>query len=276
MTTRYTQQEIRFIKTHYPSKGSKYCSDHLKRTGDSIRHKAKHLGIKSNNTPEIIQPNNPQSFDEYNVNPQAFISNFTKESSYLLGLLWADGNLCHDRTIRIEITKEDHDMFLPIFQKTGNWKTYYRNRPNRKPQGIIQTSNKPIYDFLESHNYGPHNIKSACSIISSIPKHLQKYWHMGLIDGDGCWYIRPKKSYQFALSASHNQDWTFFTNMLDSLNIAHSIYRKTHTKNKYSVVRITRKSDIIILGDFIYSDFAKNKIGLPRKYHKYQEIKKYL
>jgi len=196
---------------------------------------------------------------------------------YILGLLWADGNIDNiGNSIRLECVEDDIEIFYPIFQKTGNWNRYYRSRPDRKPTGIIRTSNKPMCNFLLSNNYEPHNIKTT-TIIKKIPKELRHYWYRGLIDGDGCFYINIKnKCYQFTLSGSYNQNWTFIEILFSDLNIKYSIQQAIHGKNKYSAIRVTNKQDIIKLGNFIYKDYFKDKIGLNRKYNKYLEIKKYL
>lgn len=271
----FTKKDISFIKSNYPHKGAKFCSDQLGRTENSIRYKASKLGIKSNKRPPNAQPKHKKHMSDYNVNPNIFISNFTKESSYILGFLWADGNLSKNNTIRTETTKEDNNDIFPIFLKTGNWAVYNRNRPNRKPQSIIHTTNKHIHEFLTYHNYGPNNSNSACSIVSLLPDNLQKYWFRGLIDGDGCWYISPQKYCQFILSGRFDQNWLFFENLLEYLNIKYSKYIKQKSKHKYSCIRITNRHDVISLGDFIY---GKNydKIGIYRKYTKYKTIKKLL
>jgi len=212
------------------------------------------------------------------INILSFTANFSKESAYLLGLLWADGFIYskkRNNRVCLECVRTDIDIFYPIFLTTGNWHVYYRTRKNRQPQGTIVSSNKILVDFLLSHGFGPHTFNSADSILSLLPDYLKKYWFRGLIDGDGCWYINKRnKAYQFSLSGSYEQDWTYFKNYLKSFDIKYGIQKRiVPNGNKYSMVRITNKKDIIKFGDIIYENYSKDNLGLFRKYNKYLQIK---
>lgn len=256
---KYTQQEIDFIKKYYISDGPLYCAQHLNRSRNSITHKANSLGIR------IIT--NKQ------INTKIFTEQYTPESSYILGLLWADGNIAHN-SIRLECIKSDIDIFAPTFMKTGEWNISYRSRPNRQPQASLYISNKLITDFLKERHYTSHNTKSAQPILDEIPEHLHHYWCRGLSDGDGCWYINIKNGlYRHITAASYHQDWSFLENIYNKLNIKYSVTRRTNGKNKYSAIRITNKLDTLTFGQYIYQHFPSDNIGLPRKYNKYLEIK---
>lgn len=280
----FSEKDIIFIKKYYPLYGSKYCSKILNKSSKSISKKASKLKIKL--LPEAksrIQKENRSKrksklFSKYKVNPNIFIKNLTKESAYILGLLWADGYVLSKKyihSIKLECIKKDILIFYNIFQQTGNWGLLFRNRNNRQPQGLIHTSNKPLVTYLINNNYGPHNIKSADSILNNIPAHLHKYWYRGLIDGDGCWYVNKKRhAYQFSLAGSYKQDWTYFKSLLNKLKIKYSISRRVQLRKdasdtKSSIIRITNKPDLIKFGTFIYDGYIIDHIGLQRKYDKY-------
>lgn len=58
------------------------------------------------------------------VDPAQFITAITPESSYLLGLLWADGYLNRTKTgfcIRLKLVEDDGLEIAPVFAKTGHW-----------------------------------------------------------------------------------------------------------------------------------------------------------
>ena len=103
---------------------------------------------------------------------------------------------------------------------------------------------------------------------------MKHYFFLGLIDGDGCFYINKKQyTYQFILSSTYDQDWSYMINLCEKLNI--SKYRIDHKKNKNnqsSSFRICRKNDIKILGYYIYQNFFLDQIGLKRKNEKFNEI----
>lgn len=215
------------------------------------------------------------SFDQYKINPNTFMNVKTPETSYVLGLLWADGSLTKHE-VRIECIKSDIDKFYPTFIKTGNWNIFSRARPGRKPQSTIYTSNRPLSEYLASHSYESNNICSADIIINKIPAELRHYWFRGLIDGDGCWYINEKNHcYQFHLGGRYDQDWAFLKTILSKLDIKYSETKRISNKgHKDSIIRITGKSNLSKWGQYIYEGFPSDCIGLERKYNKYLEIVK--
>ena len=71
-----------------------------------------------------------REYKSYNVDPSIFLVIKTKEIAYLLGLLWADGNVSFANNtsktpiIRHNAIEEDNQFFLPIFKKTGDWHSF--------------------------------------------------------------------------------------------------------------------------------------------------------
>lgn len=273
--THYANKEIKFLKNNYASNGAVYCANKLNRPVKSIRYKANNLGLKV--LPDTMSKLLINAFykplNKYNVNSLLFIQDYIKESSYILGLLFADGSIYKNR-ITLECIKADIEVFYPIFKKTGSWTIQFRNRENRQSYGLIRTTNRPLCEFLLSMNYGPRNINAPTNMLKNIPIKLQKYFFRGLIDGDGCFHINKiKNNYMFSLSGRYDQDWSFFTNLLDDLNIKHSIIKEIRKNGKCSSVRIENKSGIIKLGDYIYKNYISENIGLQRKYNKFIKIK---
>ena len=80
------------------------------------------------------------------------------------------------------------------------------------------------------------------------------------------------------LISAYDKDWTYFKNLLERLNINYKIHKKQHTdKNnkihRCSRVEICNKDGIIKLGNYIYENFKKDKLGFNRKYLKFIAIK---
>jgi len=216
-----------------------------------------------------------------------FTTNFTPESSYILGLLWADGYVSSTRNdIRISAIAEDVKCYLPAFQTTGIWLDFWNNRQykgrNSKPQGTLMCSNKQLKDFLVEHKYYPHNIEST-TIIDLIPKNLQHYWYRGFVDGDGCWThsqtsrVLPSENIntftnrKFVITGALEQDWSFFSNLLDNLETNYKINRYNKV-NRYSHLTMTGKENFRKLGKYLYQGHPNDQIGLPRKHQKYLGI----
>ena len=205
-----------------------------------------------------------------------FTKDFTPESVYILGLLWADGHINKkSNSISIECNRDDIDFFYSVFKETGEYNLYYRHRKNRKEQGVINCSSYELSNFLKENNYMEKSLLSPNKILSKIPENLIHYFFLGWSDGDGCFYHNTKKTLiQFIISGSYEQDWSSLTNICEKLKINFKIDRFTTNKNhKYSRFLIYRNEDILNFGNFIYS--GKN-LGLSRKFEKFFEIKKYI
>jgi hypothetical protein len=98
---------------------------------------------------------------------------------------------------------------------------------------------------------------------------------LGWSDGDGCFYYNDKKTLiQFIISGSYDQDWNCLELLCNSLDINYRIDKfLTNKKHKYSRFLINKNEDILCFGNFIYNDLS---LGLPRKLHKFKDIKNYI
>jgi hypothetical protein len=210
------------------------------------------------------------------INDEVFINNFNQESVYILGLLWAYGHICKNtNSITIECVKDDINYFYPIFQKTGDFNLYERQRPNRRLQGTINGCSLKLSNFLKENDYTNKSSTSPCKIISKIPKNLLHYFYLGWSDGDGCFYhSKTLNSIQFIISGSYDQDWSSIISLCEQLNIQYRIdkfiTKKTH---KYSRFLINKNNDILIFGEYIYNN---STLGLIRKREKFNSIKNYV
>ena len=72
------------------------------------------------------------------------------------------------------------------------------------------------------------------------------------------------------MSSTHEQDWTYFTQLLDNLGIEYRYEQIKSDKSKSSQIRIVGSNNVKIFGDYIYQNY--DTIGLKRKYDKYREI----
>lgn len=271
------------ISKYYPSGGSTECQKHIKNKSISqIQYLARKYGIKILDRKALKKSEHakkPTIFD-----PRFFIETVTPESAYIFGLLWADGFTGNPTncSIKIEIIEEDLQELKPIFDSTGKWKYYRRQRQTWKPVGTGCINNRKLFEFLVENNYQNKSGGSANNILNHIPTNLHHYFFRGLIDGDGCFYFHKKQYlHQFSVSSTFDQDWGYFTDFLiknDILNFSISrrtrLNPKTNKENSHSVLRISSRSEVIKLGEIIYKDYELSPIGLTRKYKKFLEIVK--
>lgn len=210
---------------------------------------------------------------------EQFTTNFTPESSYVLGLLFADGHINKkNNEIRISCLKEDIDVYEPAFQKTGQWNRYnnytkQRTR-NNKPQGVLICTNKNIHNIL---------LESSDFLLSKIPDNLKHYWYRGYIDGDGCWTFRKSSrilpsgtlntfyTRKFVCTGPLSQDWSFMTDLCKNLSLHYNI-NQYNKSNHFSQITITGRDNFNKLGNYIYQNWQEDEVGLPRKYKKWQDL----
>jgi hypothetical protein len=208
--------------------------------------------------------------------------NTTPMTAYLLGYLWADGHLYdygRNRRITISVVENDGIYLLPLFEKTGIWRTYRHERktcgPNSKPQLQIYIQDKQLFEWLKDCGYKKKSGKSPNLILNHIPENIHHYFWRGYIDGDGCFYVRPNgKSPEFSISSTYNQDWASAKLLCKYLGIHYTIRKRIHKLGRGSCFIILRRNDIRKLGQYLYKDFD-GIIGLTRKYDKYQKINSY-
>lgn len=199
------------------------------------------------------------------------------ESSYVLGLMWADGHIythttCDSKVLRIDLIEKDAKIILPILKKIGQWNAHSIKRKRSSPSIMMSCSDKQTCNFLIKQDYKSKD-NSADKILSKIPKSLHNYFFRGLFDGDGCLHITKQKRGQLEISGPHTQNWKYVEKLFQELNIKYSICRTVNKKtgHKRSQIKIFRQTDILKLKNYLY----KGKLfGLNRKYKKFKEVEK--
>lgn len=271
----WKENETEFIIKNYPSNGLKFCSEKLDIDSSKIRSKILRLKIKLNN------------LDKTDIS--IFKNIKTKEAAYIIGILWSDGcisNTHRNYNIKLESNFNDMNNIENIIMKTGKWNKHIRKRKIKN--NIINYSIcyyigfKKLYNIFKQYDLDKKSTISPSKILDSIPDELKHYFFLGIIDGDGCFYINKKQYvYQFSITSTFNQDWKYMIDLCEYLNIdkysinrIKNINKKNNKENKYSQFRICRKNDIKILGEYIYQNFDDDKLGLLRKNIKYKECLK--
>lgn len=195
---------------------------------------------------------------------------WTRESAYFFGYLWSDGFIERKRTI-LEISEDDALDIIEDINKIDFLKinTSRRIRKNRKPQMSIYFCDVKFYDSFQKLHYIDKSNRSPIDLISEIPEDLKRYFFLGLIDGDGCFYIsKDRRVKQFYVTSSYDQDWSHMISLFNILLIDQYEIRKNISKNgnRSSYIRIKKWSEIESLHNFLYP--FGYEIGLKRKFNK--------
>lgn len=277
MNKKYNETQINFVKQYYPSEGAKFCANHLYIKESQVKYLAEKLLLKTtfDRRSKSHSGKRLKSFDKYAVDPSLFLIPNSQLIAYILGLLWADGNIQTGKvnSISLASTFPDGEYFIPLFLKTGKWRSYrYKSKHGYKDICKISTNNFYLAKFLSENDYN-NKLKSPETILSKLSDHLINYWFLGFLDGDGSIFYKKGSRYSITFSGAYDQNWVFLINLCQQLNIKYYISKFISKKNhKSSVFGIANLSDVIKLGNFLYSNYQQDGIGLSRKYNKFLEI----
>lgn len=219
---------------------------------------------------KIVEDNNLHKNSSVNFSKVEIIED--KVTAYVLGLLWSDGFMSKTRNfLGIECLQSDMVCFKNVLDRFANWSYYTRKREHNIMVNAA-LSDKRFHRFLSDNDYLEKSYKSPNKIISKIPTYLISYFFLGIVDGDGCFYFN-KKNYirHFVITSTLEQDWTSIEQILLDIGVSFKIIKRD-SKTKYSQIRVTNKSDISKIGNFIYSGIETDNIGLRRKFEKYLTI----
>ena len=277
----YTKNEIKFLKEHIEKFGADVCAAKLGRPQKSVISKCyREFGFYKlscmASDEEIKALTFKDKFKELTIDFSK--SDNPKELAYFLGYFWADGYIRSDKSLVLEIAKDDADDIEHIISSIATFSLYERIRTNRKPQktffyhdGSDEVANKLI-------NLGkyPKTTESHVKILNYIPKEYIKYFIRGLIDGDGCLYISPQNAKhhltQLTISGRYEQDWDALINFIkEQYGLVFKVSLRAHKTNKSSVIRVTDSVKIAIFLKEVYSD--DDGIYLKRKFNKIKIIR---
>lgn len=261
--------ELRFLNENYKTFGVDYCVANLKMSRRRIISKANLLGLTTNIINKSENKNKPK------VKYELFDSSLTKESVYILGLLWADGHVRKEnKTTSISCVQSDIEEVIPVFLKTGDWLISnpirkYFNGNEVKTQKKIHTTTWGLYEILVYYGYLDKTNGCPIHMLNKIPNNLKKYWFRGFLDGDGCIRLGKKYGSSIVFSGPYNQNWLFLERLCEHLDVYFLIDRRISKLGGQSYFTIYRKNDVKIFGEYIYSNY--DSIGFSRKYKKYME-----
>ena len=199
---------------------------------------------------------------------------YTNNFAYFLGFLWSDGSIERYRTI-LEIVEDDALDIVEDIKSINflNVCTMRRTRKNRRPQMSIYFCDSKFYDDYQSKYFIDKSFKSPIELLNDIPVDLVRYFYLGLIDGDGCFYFNEKnKSRQFYITSCYDQDWSHIESLFKSLDINQYEIRRVISKkgNKSSYIRIKKHQEIVNLYKYLYPNGYE--LGLKRKFNKCKSI----
>lgn len=110
-------------------------------------------------------------------------------------------------------------------------------------------------------------------LIKHIPKQFLHHFLRGIIDGDGCFYYLKGKHRRLSISSCYDQNWDCLSNLFLQLGIGSKVTRRISKHGSNSVIEICGKNRVKAFGEWLYSGYLNDGIGLPRKYNKWLLIR---
>lgn len=280
MSTKFTKQDVEIIKEFFPENGAHHCWTLINKNNiscEDVSKKASSLKIKCSDEARrnsmIASKRKYFPWDE----DFAILSNLADPKvCYLLGLLWADGNVAKDRNrITLSTTGPDTEFLDNLFTNLGSWNKNLKNTAKKKDHWLDQyhySINNPFYkEFLVSYGYLDKSQDSPEKIIEAIPENNKYLWMLGFFDGDGS---ITKDGSLVDLSGGHNLDWSYLVNFLSNKNIDSKTVKCFHKKGTGSILRIIKYVNTLKFCRFIYQHPEIK--GFPRKYQRYLDLEKKL
>lgn len=261
---KFTDEQYDIIKNNYTEYGIDYCCELSGLSPTQISYIARKFKLYRRTTRD----------DEYPLYSEYVLNIDDPIKAYCLGLIWTDGHI-RDTTITQTTTEPDSSYYYDKLMHLGKWGTTrykHSKHPSWKERVNFQTTNPFLCKKLQDLNFTDKTLGFQ-KVYDTIPDNFKRFFIIGLIDGDGCIYINEKKGqYQISICSCYEQDWTSYTNILDKLNIKFNIEKTKRSSGSYSKVHITGKYEVMKFGQFLYSTYEVDNIGLPRKYEKYLQI----
>lgn len=261
--TRWTNDEIEYLKENYQDKSYKEIGEHLGRKEQAIRSKMHSLGLKKS---------------IYHCNYNYFETIDTEDKAYWLGFIYADGNVNKAQsTLRINLQARD-SLHLSKLNKCidGNFniRIYDEKHGDRTyPMCQILVYSTKIARDLMNKGVVPH--KSNIITFPELRNDLIRHFIRGYFDGDGSICERKHKKGSSDLACS------FTCGSLDFLESLRAILFSNDIKSylvedkrgeKYSLSLAGLRNPDAFL-HYIYDDAT---VCLDRKFIKKESLYKNL
>ena len=270
-----TKQDI------YQSKSKQIVSLYM--SGRSINDISKKLHIPSTGVYRVLKKHNVvfkkqshyrDKFTIYNVDEDFFKQINTPESAYILGFLYADGNV-HSKLNQIKLKLQESDKYIlndikSKLKYSGPLHFYKKKKDTHQNQYSLVISNPKIHRDLCKWGVVP-NKTFHLKFPQFLDNFLLSHFVRGYFDGDGCFYIDYKRnSAEWSMISTTSFCNSFKNILMDEFQIKSVIQHDNRWSSGIDRIRVRRKKDIINLCKWMYNDAG---MFLHRKKNKFLEFR---
>lgn len=208
---------------------------------------------------------------KYPIN-ESFFNTWSDRMAYVLGYIYADGNLEDSAYIRgkyIRVTSIDLERIESIKELMGSAHSIRMEtrRSKGKQRFLLRIGSAKLFDSL--HQLGITPRKSSTMLFPTIPPKYISHFVRGYFDGDGCVHIdkaygKPKRLSTVFTSGSKKFLQSLQKFSQENLRTGGGIYAHGSAQGTFQLRYSTRDSLRLFL--FMYSTHTDSKLHLKRKY----------
>lgn len=214
---------------------------------------------------------------KYSVDEE-FFDSWSDGMAYVLGYIYADGNLMDSPSIRgkyVRITSTDKDRIELIKALMQSDHTIWRySDGRRKDRYHLSIGNARLYAGLIARGVTPR--KSLTIQLPPVPRKYLAAFALGYFDGDGCAFIErnPKGAVRCLLSIYTSGSRAFLealhTSLVEEIGIKGGGLRRHGSTDGIFQLRYSTR-DSLRLFTFLYSSKELIGLALKRKYAIFSE-----
>lgn len=216
----------------------------------------------------------PLNHKPYKFNENYFDKINTPEKAYILGFLYADGNVCSKyNRIKLSLQDTDFDILEKIRLKMGIKKPlnfYDRNSKNKNHKNVYELVIYSKHMCQVLNELGCTDRKSlTLQFPNNIKDELMHYMILGYFDGGGHIHVGNQNGY--GAHASFTSSYDFCVGLQKYLQKKIDLECKVvhaPTNELTGVLRITKQNEVKKLCDYMYKDAS---LYMERKYKVYFE-----
>lgn len=267
---RWSPAEDDIILEKYANTDIETLSEMLpKRTSGAIHNRASKLDIKKDKyfllNGRVVQSSHIGKARKYHFRQDYFECINNQNKAYLLGLLWADGNVSKDlRKCTISFKKEDEEMInffrLELGDVSSTRLIYYNNNRHSDAVALDICSKQLCFDL---ENQGVKPAKSYKNVTPNLPGSLISHFVRGLFDGDGNINISSKSRYGVKIVNNRSTCSWLLTTTQGILKVGGGVYNTPSVAFRWE---LGGRLQVSKFANWIYKDA---NFFLARKYNKF-------
>jgi hypothetical protein len=138
----------------------------------------------------------------------------------------------------------------------------------------IYSGDRRFYELLQSLGFD-HKAGNQSLVLNYLSPDNHRHFFRGLIESDGS--IGRYDGHCIVTIASHyDQNWSSLEGYAKSIGVEYRVKRVRYTTGNRSEFVVSSQKQFLRFLDEIYRDAAIDGVYLPRKYHKYLDVKRFI